>query len=205
MDSDHRDLTKKSYDSTAAEFHEKTAQLLQRTAARSFLSYLPARATILDLGCGPGRDALYFSDKGHHVIGVDNSPKMIELARARAKGALFILSDIETFDYQESAYDGVWASASLLHISKAMLPAVLNKIWKSLKPGGPFYFSMKEGRGERVEADQRYGGVEKFWNYVQEDELRELLTHFEILQWSVTTPPISYQTHPRIDIICRRE
>ena len=200
---DYRAITRQSYDNSAAEYQESTTKLQPQEQAHAFLSRLSPNSKVLDLGCGPGRDAKYFTDHGHQVIGVDISPKMVALARDAAPQADFIVSDIESLSLQDNSLDAIWASASLLHVSKDQMPTVLAKLSRSLKPGGIFYLSMKLGDGEELTPDSRYGDVEKFWNYVTESELKTLLqAHgFIILEQTTTQKSTTYQTHPWISLI----
>ena len=203
---DYKEQTKQSYDATAEDYHANTLKLLPEVKARSFLSHLPAQAKILDVGCGSGRDAGYFVEKGHAVTGIDIAPKMIGLARVLVPEATFAVGDIETTLFTMNFFDGVWASASLLHVSKQEMPAVLQKIHSTLKPGGVFYISMKKGEGETLQPDERYGGVPKFWNYMDDQELIAMLINqgFEILEHDVHEKSTSYQTHPWISVVCKK-
>jgi len=203
---DYRDVTRKSYDETAAEYQSNTLKMRPEVKAKAFLSHVPPNSVILDLGCGPGRDAEFFTKTGHTVVGVDISPRMIALARESVPAAQFIVSDIENLNLESESVDAIWASASLLHVSKQTMPSVLINLNKMMKPGGVFYISMKQGAGEEIKADERYGGVEKFWNYVSEDELVDLLINhgFEILEQDVHEKSTSYQTHPWISVIGKK-
>jgi len=204
---DYRVVTRQSYDNTASLYQQNTIKLGPEIKAKVFFSYLPPHSKILDLGCGPGRDAQYFVEKGHEVVGVDISPQMIALARESVPKAQFFVSDIESFHLDPESVDAIWASASLLHVSKQAIPNVLANLYRILKPGGIFYVSMKKGAGDEIKADQRYGGVEKFWNYVSEDELAHLLTKhgFHILEQETQKKLTSYQTHPWISVISKKD
>src|SRR5690606_28455233 len=96
--------------------------------------------------------------------------------------------------------------ASLLHVSKQAMPGVLANLHRILKPGSIFYVSMKRGVGEELKADDRYGGVEKFWNFYSEDELADLLVGhgFQILKRETHQKSTSYQTHPWLSVICKK-
>lgn len=203
---DYRDVTRESYDKTAVEYQENTEKLLPQKKAEKFLGYLGANSLILDLGCGPGRDAKYFVALGHRVIGADISPQMIALAKDAVPEGEFVVSDIESLEQEEKSLDGIWASASLLHVSKEAMPDVLAKLYRFLKPGGIFYVSMKKGAGEVLEPDERYGGCEKFWNYVDEEELVGLLEEagFTVQETTTFDKSTSYQTHPWISVICSK-
>lgn len=203
---DYRDVTRRSYDETAVQYQENNAKLQPEVKAKAFLSYLAPNSKILDLGCGPGRDAKFFVERGHKVVGVDISSQMVALARVSVPTAEFIISDIESLNLTPESVDAIWASSSLLHVSKQAMPGVLANIYRSLKPGGIFYVSMKKGTGEELKADLRYGGVEKFWNYVDEVELIKLLTNqgFQILEQETHEKSTSYQTHPWISVISQK-
>ena len=203
---DYKKITQESYDNTAEEYSGNTQKLGTELKAQSFLSVLKPDSHILDLGCGPGRDANYFISKGYEVTGVDISSKMVEIAKRAAPEATFVVSDIEGFSYSENTYDAVWASASLLHIPKSDFASVLTKIRQCLKPKGIFYLSMKKGQGEELKPDMRYGGQEKFWNYVEEEELVELVKTqgFQILEHTTYEQSTNYQTHPWIALLCKK-
>ncbi len=204
---DYREVTRQSYDQTAHEYQENTLKLQPEVKAKAFLSYLAPESKILDLGCGPGRDSKFFVDKGYEVIGVDISPQMIAIARNSVPQANFLVSDIESLKLNDESIDAIWASASLLHVSKKAMSGVLENLYRTLKPEGIFYVSMKKGSGEELQADDRYGGVEKFWNYVSEDELTQLLVEqgFQILETDTHQKSTSYQTHPWISVRCKKK
>ena len=86
----------------------------------AFLSKLPAGATILDAGCGSGRDARAFRDRGYRVTAFDASPALAALATAHCGFEVQVRSfaDVREVD----AYDGIWACASLVHVSLAQMP-----------------------------------------------------------------------------------
>lgn len=203
---DYREITRRSYDATASSYQDNTLKIEPEVKMADFLSHLTPGATILDLGCGPGRDAAYFVSKNYRVIGIDISPQMIALAKKSVPQASFIISDIESLNLKNNSVDAIWASASLLHVSKQAMPGVLDSLYRTLKPGGILYVSMKKGSGEEITADPRYGGVEKFWNYTTEEELANLLTHhgFQILQQNTHAKSTSYQTHPWISILSKK-
>lgn len=205
-EADYREVTRLSYDKTAVDYQGNSLKLKPEVKAKAFLSYVPTGSKILDLGCGPGKDAQFFIDSGYQVTGVDISPQMISLARRLVPKGEFIVSDIESLSLNAQSFDAVWASASLLHVSKQAMPSVLKQLHEALRSGGIFYVSMKKGDGEELTPDERYEGFEKFWNYVQENELADLLIEqgFEILEQNTHQKSSSHQTHPWISVICKK-
>ena len=73
---------------------------------------------ILDVGCGPGRDAKYFSDHNLKVTGVDLSDRLLNIASKKVPGAKFIQMDMRRLDFSENAFDGIWVSASFYIFKK---------------------------------------------------------------------------------------
>lgn len=111
-----------------------------------FLAKLQSGASILDLGCGSGRDTEAFLERGFAVTAADGSPELCALAEARTgipvRRMLFReLDDRET-------YDGIWANASILHVPSAELPEIFRLVVTALKAGGVLYISFKYGTFE---------------------------------------------------------
>jgi ubiquinone/menaquinone biosynthesis C-methylase UbiE len=113
--------------------------LSSETAA--FLQHLPKGGRILDAGCGPGQDAAYFASLGYEVAGFDLSEEFLKIARRRLPGATFIKADMRKLDFPDRSFDGVWASFSFHHLSKADAPAALAELKRVLKAGGVLFIS----------------------------------------------------------------
>lgn len=112
--------------------------------------------TILDLGCGPGRDLKTFSALGHRAIGVDGSARFAEMARAYS-GCEVWQQDFVHLDLPDALFDGVFANASLFHVPSRALPKVLGELVAALKPGGVLFSSNPRGHNEEGWNAQRYG------------------------------------------------
>ncbi len=137
------------YNKKAEEFTKSTVDVEFTATQDRFLSKLPEKSTILDFGCGTGRDTKYFLEKGHDVIATDGSEEMCkyasDLTGIPIKLELFQeLSDVEK-------YDGIWACASILHLPKNEWKDVFSKMRTALKDGGVIYTSFKysEFEGDR--------------------------------------------------------
>jgi SAM-dependent methyltransferase len=137
-----------SYDLIAEGYERQTASVSAEYAnfRTDYLSALGGRGTIADLGCGPGRDALYFLQAGLAVIGVDASREMTR--RARAKGVRVAVGDLRAVPLRGSALDGVWSSASLLHVPREEVPATLRSWVLCLRTGGILGLSTSLGEDE---------------------------------------------------------
>lgn len=137
------------YSTNAITFSEGTVSVDFTTTQERFLQYLAPGSFILDFGCGSGRDAKCFVERGYKVTATDGCAELVALASEYSglpvKQMLF--SDFAEVE----AYDGVWACASILHLPKAELVDVLQKITIALRAGGYLYISFKYGdfEGER--------------------------------------------------------
>jgi SAM-dependent methyltransferase len=124
------------------------------TRLRGFLALVPKGGSILELGCGAGNHAAVMLAEGFAVRATDGSPEMAEIA-ARRLG-----HPVETLRFDEldacETYDGVWASACLLHVPRDELAGILGRIRRALKPSGVFYASYKIGEGEGRDSLGRY-------------------------------------------------
>ncbi|TCM62812.1 methyltransferase family protein [Acinetobacter calcoaceticus] len=139
--------TLKYYNNNADLFYENTAHVDMGSLYAAFLGYLPQHAKILDLGCGSGRDTLYFKNQGHHVAAIDYAEELVARARALSGVDVAVAS---FYDLNETeSYDGIWACASLLHCDRDRLTDVLGRILTALKPNGVCYMSFKYGQQDR--------------------------------------------------------
>ncbi len=106
-----------------------------------FLQLVKSGGTILDAGCGSGRDMLYFKEAGYQVSGFDNSIKMVEMAHIYSGCPVKHLG-FEEINYDDE-FDAIWACASLLHVKRENLLSVFTALHKALHTGGILYCSFK--------------------------------------------------------------
>ncbi|MCM1261235.1 MAG: class I SAM-dependent methyltransferase [Butyrivibrio sp.] len=104
---------------------------------------------ILDAGCGSGRDARVFLDAGYQVTALDASRRICEEAEKLIKKKVLCIR-FEEMQFQQE-FDGIWACASLLHVSYTEISGVLKRFWDALKDEGILYASFKYGKGMRMD------------------------------------------------------
>jgi SAM-dependent methyltransferase len=160
-------MTREYYERNAKAFEERTLDRDMEHLYAAFLTRLPAKAKILDAGCGPGRDAAVFLKRGFDVTAVDASHAMIKLA-AEKVGHRADVMPFQAIDFQET-FDGIWANSSLLHVPREEIDDVFLRLTRSLKPRGIWYMSFKLGQDDRVTEDGR-----SFYDYT-ESSLRKLI------------------------------
>jgi SAM-dependent methyltransferase len=121
---------------------------------QAFLAALPPGAQILELGTGGGDDAHFMLVQGFDVEPTDASSELAKEAEARIGRPVRIMRFDELAE--RDSYDGVWASACLLHAPIAELTDDLALIHQALRPGGLFVASFKAGNGEGRDQFGRY-------------------------------------------------
>ncbi|MES5822519.1 class I SAM-dependent methyltransferase [Streptomyces sp. RG80] len=146
------------WDAEAASFDDEPDHGLRDPRVRAawadrLRSWLPGRACdILDLGCGTGSLSLLASEQGHRVTGVDASPAMVDLARAKLAGrdAAFLVGDAATPPVGEQRFDVVlvrhvlWAlpdpGRALRHWRELLRPGgrlvLVEGVWGTVSPVG---------------------------------------------------------------------
>jgi cyclopropane fatty-acyl-phospholipid synthase-like methyltransferase len=136
-------MSKNYYDENYQEYFKNTIDADMSEMIEKFLSYLKPGARILDAGCGVGRDTKVFLQKGYEVDAFDSSIQMVRLS-SEYTGQMTRFLRFEDIDYVDE-FDGIWACASLLHVSRKDLPDVFKRLERALKKGGVLYASFKLG------------------------------------------------------------
>ncbi len=132
---------------------QNIAALLRHIAAGPCVS---PPYTLLDFGCGPGRDLAAFAALGHVAIGLEGAASMAALAR-RHSGCEVWQQDFLRLRLPPGHFDGVFANASLFHVPGQALPAVLGALHATLKPAGVLFSSNPRGNNQEGWNDARYG------------------------------------------------
>jgi SAM-dependent methyltransferase len=112
--------------------------------------------TILDFGCGPGRDLAAFTQLGHRAIGLEGAAEFVTMARVAASCEVWQQHFLK-LDLPDSLFDGIFANASLFHVPTQELPRVLRQLRAALKPGGVLFCSNPRGNDEEGWKGARFG------------------------------------------------
>ena len=165
------------YDLNAQKFFNDTVDTDMSIHYDNFLAELPKNAHILDLGCGSGRDTLKFKTLGYNVTSIDGSEEMCRLA-SEYTGCEVLHMQFQDIDFKE-VFDGIWASASLLHVPSSQMSLVLDNLKNALKEDGVVYASFKQGDFEGM----RNG---RYFNDFTEVSVKELFSDFNVLKTWIT-------------------
>ena len=162
------------YNNNYSDYYNSTVSVDLSKIYLEFTKMISKPASILDLGCGSGRDSLYFKNEGYKVTAIDGSEKLAELA-SRLIEQEVIVSKFEELELKYR-FDGIWACASLLHLNGIELEKVLIKLKDALADDGILYMSFKYGTTEFFDAKGRY------FNLYTEEKINRLIDRIESLK-----------------------
>ncbi len=131
--------------------------------------------TILDVGCGPGRDAQIMTDKGLDVTGIDMSWELIKRAQQLHPEVGFQLMDVRNLEFPDNSFGGAWCNAVLLHLNDDDLKAALSEIHRVLKPQGIIGASFKKGEGSQEVVETFSTDLSRFYNFKTQETLAALM------------------------------
>lgn len=188
------------YNKNTKEFVDRTIGTDMSFCQKKFINLLEPGASILDAGCGSGRDSRFFLEQGFQVQAIDASAEMCRVASE------YIEQPVKCMRFDElmydSQFDGVWACASLLHVKKKELPDILCKFHKALKPNGIMYASFKYGNKE----EER---LQRFFSDYETDELETIFLQddlFELIEsFKTQDARPDYKNKPWLNIIIRKK
>ena len=194
------DPTLRYYSRHAEDYFVATRKVEMGSLYEPFLRWLPGEGKILDAGCGSGRDARAFLDMGFDVVAIEASGELAALAEGLIGKPVLVLR-FEEMPWEDE-FDGIWACASLLHVSYNELPAVFDRMYRALKPRGILYASFKYGDAEREKDGRRFTDM-------NEERLTQLLrisAPFSLLeQWTTSDLRPGREEERWLNLVLRAE
>jgi len=142
--------------------------------------------TVLDLGCGGGRDSQYFSRKGLVVTALDMATGEQQQEKLKRNNIRFIKSDIGDIRLKDDSFDMIYAHLSLHYFDNKKTEKILGNLYKILKPGGYIFIKCKSiddplfGKGKMIENNfYDFGHTRHFFS---KEYMREKLKDFRIIK-----------------------
>lgn len=159
------------YNQSSKEYANKVKNVDMSETLDFFLKTLPKRdgvSFLLEIGAGTGRDLKILQNRGNfHLTAIEPSKELSKIIYENT-GIVAIEKNAQEIDFIES-FDGIYAIASLLHIPKKDMQETLLKIRKALVDDGSFMLSVKAGKGESLDENER------FFAYYEANEIKEML------------------------------
>ena len=152
------ETTLQHYDQRCQDFWEGTRHHDVSQNISALLQYIEGDPpyTLLDFGCGPGRDLKVFAELGHRAVGLEGAPRFAEMARLHS-GCEIWQQDFLKLDLPLNYFDGVFANAVLFHVPSQELPSVLLQLHATLKMRGVLFSSNPRGNNTEGWSAGRYG------------------------------------------------
>jgi SAM-dependent methyltransferase len=170
-----------SYVQRAEDFWEGTRNHDVSENVTALLQNITAQPpfTILDFGCGPGRDLITFTKLGHIAIGLEAAAPFAAMARKQS-GCEVWEQDFLALDLPDARFDGIFANASLFHVPAQELPRVLRELHSTLKPGGVLFSSNPHGNDDEGWNRGRFGAYHRLetWQAFMTDAGFTELQHY---------------------------
>ena len=141
------------YEKNHRQYFDSTFAIDSSVFLEPLARLLEPAATILDIGCGSGRDLLWFSKKGFNPTGLEKAKSLAGLARDYS-GCPVIQGDVCFDDFSEHKFSALVFVGSLVHLSRQDFPSILESTCQALLPGGLILITMKEGKGLSSARDQ---------------------------------------------------
>lgn len=131
---------------------DRGRSLVEKPWLDRFLDHVAQPGSVLDLGCGSGEPiAHYLIEQGRRVTGVDASPELINLCRARFPDQDWIVADMRSLNLGRR-FDGLVAWHSSFHLTPEAQTALFGVLAAHLEPGGVLMFTSGGLHGERIGA-----------------------------------------------------
>ena len=191
-----------AYDSVAAEyaekfFHELDHKPLDRLLLDLFCERIARSGRVCEVGCGPGEVAVYLTNHGAHVYGVDISEKMIQTARRLSPTIHFETGDMLSLQADNNSLAGIVGFYAIVHLSRAEMERAFSEFYRTLQTSAPLLLSFHVGN-ETLHLSEFLGNPTSLdFYFYPVDTIRTLLTNagFHVTEVVVRSP---YETieHP---------
>ena len=162
------------YDRAAKEYFNQTVSVDMSEIAERFLEFVKPGGRIIDIGVGSGRDVLYFKEKGYQVEGIDASFELCKLA-SEYTGVEIKCEKVQNW-HPVHKYDGIWANASLVHLTVDEIEEFLLRMPQLLFDDGSAYLSFKSGIVTTRDFEGRY------FSNIAEEQVRRVVDNCESME-----------------------
>lgn len=158
----------------------------------AFSNLLFAGATVLDVGCGPGRDSNLLTQQQLNVTGIDLSHGFIEVAKRKYPSIAFLEGDMLSLPFPDKQFDGVWSNTSILHFETLKeVKLAIAEMFRALKVNGVLHLLVKARTGDEKTAivTDKLSNHDRFFQYFTTDELTALIENAGFTMISIEQYP----------------
>lgn len=197
---------KKAYNSWADQYdtnENKTRDLDQKATINTLTKH--EFSTVLELGCGTGKNTVFLLEKANAIIGMDFSQEMLNKAKERVNDnrVKFLKADLtENWNIEDDYADLVTCSLTLEHIKG--LDSIFEQVYKKLKSNGIFFiselhpFKQYSGSKAKFESENKINELETYIHHVSEYLLCAKKSGFEMIELKEWFDNMSENEIPRL-------
>ena len=127
--------------------------------------------SVLEVGCGYGREAKEILKLTNRYLGIDISEEMVKMAKREVPNGNFVVADIDDYIFPKDI-DIIFSFASLLHSDKEHLKLILERAYEALNEGGIFYISLKYDKYHSEIQNDEFGA--RIYYYYAPEDIKEL-------------------------------
>ncbi len=135
-------------------YHDQTFSIDPASFLSPLVRAMAPRGSILDVGCGSGRDMRWLKDRGFRPTGFERSSGLAALAREHS-GCSVLEGDFEAYDFSGMDVDAILLVGALVHVPHERFSKILSNIAQALNPEGHVLLTLKEGVKTRAAAGGR--------------------------------------------------
>ena len=167
------EIVRKGYDKIAKEYLADRHIFDNKRELEEFVSLLPRKAKVLDVGCGAAVPFIKFLvEHGFSVTGVDFSESQLKLARKNVPEANLIKQDVTRLGFKANSLDGLTSSYCIIHIPREKHSSLFQSFHRILKPKGVMLISIGSSEWEGTE---EYYGVNMFWSHYSPEKSLQII------------------------------
>ena len=140
------------------------------------LGYIDQESAILDLGCGAGNNAVYLSNLGYNVTGIDTSDNMLAIAQSKKSNAKFIQGDVHRLNFNDNSFNSIILSYILCHLTNNDISDCLGRLTHILMHNGVLFIELFTGvLGEITIPEPLNNALTTDFNIIRMDDLDTML------------------------------
>ncbi|MBP9822394.1 MAG: class I SAM-dependent methyltransferase [Candidatus Pacebacteria bacterium] len=174
-----------AYNNIAEEYHSRNSVTMYTKEYGIFESMFGSSKSVLEIGCGTGRDSKVLIGLGFDHVGIDASEGMLKIAQELVPEGKFKVGDFYNLEFSDNHFDGFWAAATFLHVPKADMPKILAEARRVIKPNGVGFISVKQKKGmDEGYIESKTTGTKRYFAFYEKEEFANILkeNNFEVVK-----------------------